>query len=57
VVSPKAPAVVEQLLGKTRIKFYRSLDEALAQLDKSLYTGRVGFIPFGSSTVPIPTGN
>lgn len=57
VVSPRAPAVVEQLLGKTRIMFYRSLDDALAHLDKSLYAGKVGFIPFGSSTVPIPAGN
>ncbi len=55
VVSPKAPAAVEQLLLKTRIRFYRSLDEALSQLDRSLYAGKVGFIPFGSSTVPIPT--
>jgi lactate racemase len=55
VVSPKAPAAVEQLLAKTRIRFYRSLDEALSQLDRSLYAGKVGFIPFGSSTVPIPT--
>jgi nickel-dependent lactate racemase len=55
VVSPRAPAAVEQLLLKTRIRFYRSLDEALSQLDRSLYRGKVGFIPFGSSTVPIPT--
>jgi len=57
VVSPKAPTVVEQLLAKTRIRFYRSLDEALERLDKSLYSGMVGFVPFGSSTVPIPAGN
>jgi nickel-dependent lactate racemase len=55
VVSPKAPGAVEQLLAKTRIRFYRSLDEAISQLDRSLYAGKVGFIPFGSSTVPIPT--
>jgi len=57
VVSPKAPTVVEQLLAKTRIRFYRSLDEALERLDKSLYSGMVGFVPFGSSTVPIPAGD
>src|SRR3989442_15329152 len=57
VVSPKAPTVVEQLLAKTRIRFYRSLDEVPERLDKSLYSGMVGFVPFGSSTVPIPAGN
>ena len=57
VVSPKAPTVVEQLLAKTRIRFCRSLDEALERLDKSLYSGMVGFVPFGSSTVPIPAGD
>ncbi|HZD12113.1 MAG TPA: hypothetical protein VE177_01165, partial [Candidatus Binatus sp.] len=54
VVSPNAPPVVPQLLEKTRIKFYRTLDEALATLDPTLLKEQIDFIPFGSSTVPIP---
>lgn len=54
VVSPKAPAVVEELLANTRIKFYRSIDQALGTLDTRLYAGNVDFVPYGSSTVPTP---
>jgi len=53
VVSPKAPAVVEQFLGKTRIGFYRTIDDALRSMDSKLYERDVAVIPFGSSTVPI----
>ncbi len=53
VVSPKAPGPVEELLSKTRIKFFRTIDEALGSLDKRLYEGEVAGIPHGSSTVPL----
>jgi hypothetical protein len=53
VVSPKAPAVVEQFLGKTRIRFYRAIDDALRSMDSKLYERDVAVIPYGSSTVPI----
>jgi lactate racemase len=53
VVSPKAPALVEEFLNKTRIGFYRSIDEALKSVDVKLYEKDVAVIPFGSSTVPI----
>ncbi len=54
VVSPKAPGSVEELLAKTRIKFFRSIDDALGSLDKRLYERDVAVIPHGSSTVPLP---
>ena len=53
VVSPKAPAAVEQLLGKTRIRFFRTIDEALGSLDKRLWERDVAVLPHGSSTVPV----
>lgn len=55
VVSPKAPAVVEEFLGKTRIKFYRAIDDALRAIDMKLYEKDVAVLPFGSATVPIPS--
>jgi nickel-dependent lactate racemase len=53
VVSPKAPAAVEQLLGKTRIRFFRTIDEALGSLDGRLWERDVAVLPHGSSTVPV----
>src|SRR3989442_5950240 len=53
VVSPKAPAPVEELLNKTRVKFFRSIDDALRTLDQKLYEKDVPVIPDGSSTVPV----
>ena len=53
VVSPKAPAAVEQLLGKTRIRFFRTIDEALGSLDRRLWERDVAVLPHGSSTVPV----
>jgi lactate racemase len=53
VVSPKAPPVVEEFLNKTRIGFYRSIDDALKSIDSKLYEKDVAVIPYGSSTVPI----
>lgn len=53
VVSPKAPPVIEEFLSKTRIGFYRSIDEALKNLDSRLYERDVAVIPYGSATVPI----
>lgn len=55
VVSPKAPAVVNDLLGKTRIRFYREMDDALRSLDNKLFERDVAVIPYGSATVPIST--
>ncbi len=54
VVSPHAPESVEELLAKTRIKFFRSIDDALGSLDKWLYERDVAVVPHGSSTVPLP---
>src|SRR3989449_1055604 len=53
VVSPKAPALVEELLNKTRIKFFRTIDDALRTVDHSLYEEDIAVIPYGSSTVPV----
>jgi lactate racemase len=53
VVSPKAPTVVEEFLAKTRIRFYRAIDDALRSLDARLYEKDVAVIPYGSATVPI----
>jgi hypothetical protein len=53
VVSPKAPAPVEDLLNRTRIKFFRTIDDALKTLDQKLYEKDVAVIPYGSSTVPV----
>ena len=53
VVSSKAPPMVEQFLSKTRIGFYRTVDEALRSIDSKLYEQDVAVIPYGSSTVPI----
>jgi lactate racemase len=53
VVSPKAPAAVEELLTKTRIGFSRSIDDALRTFDQKLYEKDVAVIPYGSSTVPV----
>ena len=53
VVSPKAPTVIEEFLGKTRIKFYRTIDDALRSMDSKLYEQDVALIPYGSSTVPV----
>ena len=54
VVSPRAPLPVEDLLARTRIKFFRTIDNALSSLDKRLYEREVAVIPHGSSTVPLP---
>lgn len=53
VVSPKAPGAVEELLAKTKIRFFRTIDDALGSLDKRLYEREVAVLPHGSSTVPI----
>jgi nickel-dependent lactate racemase len=53
VVSPKAPAVVEDFLSKTWIRFHRTIDDALRSMDSKLYERDVAVIPYGSSTVPI----
>ena len=53
VVSPKAPAAVEDFLSKTRIRFYRTIDDALRSIDSKLYERDVAVIPYGSSTVPV----
>jgi hypothetical protein len=53
VVSPKAPTIVEEFLSKTRIKFYRSIDDAMGAMDSKLYERDVAVIPYGSSIVPI----
>ncbi len=53
VVSPKAPGAVEDLLSKTKIRFFRTIDDALASLDKRLYEREVAVLPHGSSTVPM----
>src|SRR6058998_3757051 len=55
VVSPEAPKPVEELLSKTKMKFYRTIDEALGSLDNRLYERDVAVIPHGSSTVPVPS--
>ncbi len=55
VVSPKAPKPIEELLSKTKMKFYRTIDEALGSLDRRLYERDVAVIPHGSSTVPVPS--
>ncbi len=52
VVSPKAPGAVEELLARTRIKFFRTIDDALGSLDRRLYEREVAVMPHGSSTVP-----
>jgi len=53
VVSPKAPSTVPDLLAKTRIRFFRKIDEALTTIDKKLYERDVAVLPHGSSTVPL----
>ncbi len=53
VVSPKAPTVVDEFLAKTRIRFYRAIDDALRSLDTKIYEKDVAVIPYGSATVPI----
>ena len=53
VVSPKAPVGVEDFLRKTRIRFYRTIDDALRSMDSKLYERDVAVIPYGSSTVPV----
>ncbi|MBO0887683.1 DUF2088 domain-containing protein [Candidatus Bathyarchaeota archaeon] len=53
VVSPKAPTVVEEFLSKTRIRFYRGIDDALKSVDPKLYEKDVAVIPFGSATIPL----
>ncbi len=53
VVSPNAPSVVEELLSKTRIRFYREIDDALKSVDSKLYERDVAVLPYGSATVPI----
>jgi nickel-dependent lactate racemase len=53
VVSPKAPTLVEEFLNKTRIRFYRSIDDALKSVDSRLYEKEVAVVPYGSSTVPV----
>ncbi len=42
-------------MSKTKMKFYRTIDEALGSLDKRLYERDVAVIPHGSSTVPVPS--
>ncbi len=53
VVSPKAPAAVEELLAKTRVRFYRGIDDALQSLDARLYERDIAVVPYGSATVPL----
>ena len=53
VVSRKAPSAVPELLSKTKVRFYRGIDDALMSLDSKLYERDVAVIPYGSSTVPI----
>ncbi len=53
VVSPKAPTAVEELLAKTKIKFYRGIDDALRSMDSRLYERDVAVLPHGSSTIPL----
>jgi lactate racemase len=53
IVSPKAPGPVEELLSKTKMRFFRKIDDALGSLDKRLYERQVAVIPYGSSTVPV----
>ena len=53
VVSPRAPQLVEEFLNKTRIDFFRSIDEALKAVDGKLYEKEVAVVPYGSSTVPV----
>ena len=53
VVSPNAPPQVEEFLNKTRIGFYRSIDDALKSVDGRLYEKDVAVVPYGSSTVPV----
>jgi nickel-dependent lactate racemase len=53
VVSPKAPPVVEDFLSMTRIRFHRTIDDALRSMDSKLYERDVAVIPYGSSTVPV----
>jgi lactate racemase len=53
VVSPRAPSAVEDLLNKTWIMFYRSIDDALKTLDFKTYERDVAVIPYGTSTVPV----
>src|SRR5438034_9445868 len=53
IVSPKAPTVIAEFLGNTRIKFYRTIDDALRSMDSKLYEQDVALIPYGSSTVPV----
>ncbi|HZY94655.1 MAG TPA: lactate racemase domain-containing protein [Candidatus Bathyarchaeia archaeon] len=55
VVSPKAPGTVEELLAKTKIKFYRGIDDALKSIDSKLYERDVAVLPHGSSTIPLAT--
>ena len=50
---PFRSPVVEEFLAKTRIKFYRTIDDALRSTDSKLYERDVAIIPYGSSTVPI----
>src|SRR5256884_4459254 len=50
VVSPRAPSVVEEFLGRTRIRFYRTIDDALRSLDSKLYERDVAIVPYGSAT-------
>lgn len=53
IVSPGAPSTVPDLLGRTRIRFFRKIDDALGVLDKRLYERDVAVLPHGSSTVPL----
>lgn len=53
VVSPKAPSSVDELLSKTKVRFFRAIDDALRSLDSRLYEREVAVLPHGSSTVPI----
>src|SRR3989454_3515147 len=53
VVSPRAPSVVEEFVGRTRIRFCRTIDDALRSLDSKLYERDVAIVPYGSATVPL----
>src|SRR5438445_13892048 len=53
VVSPIAPPPVEELVAKTRIKFFRSIEDALRTPHQKLYERDGAVIPYGSSTVPV----
>src|SRR5439155_739055 len=45
--------VGQEFPGKTQIKFYRTIDDALRSKDSKRYEWDVAIIPYASSTVPV----